>query len=132
MTDWEAQAAKILASGYVQGNQWEQKLRRHLQRSFPKLMKELGADLDGYLIVRVAHAQEQQALMLSQGMSPDDARTQALADLLPTPPAETNRPQPWETQGPVDGSLQGQINYLLSLEGKLSSPKPPPPKTPTT
>ena len=116
MTNWTERAAEILkAGGYIRGNQWEDKLRRHVTQYLPKLAKELGKELDDYCIVRVNTAQEQMALMISQGMKPDEAREQALSDLLPTPPDEVNRTPPWETLGAVDDSLQAQINYLRSL-----------------
>jgi hypothetical protein len=128
MTNWAAEAKKALAGGYQRHNQWEEKLRRHVRNYLPRLAKELGPALDDYLIVRVAHARRQMELLLTLGASPDDARTHALAELLPTPPDEASPTPPWETSGAVDGSLAGQINYLLSRWGNKPSP-PPPPRT---
>jgi hypothetical protein len=129
MTNWTEQAREILKDGYQRNNQWEEKLRRHVLKYLPKLAKELGKELDSYLIVRVNHARGQMALLISQGMTPDEAQQHALSELLPTPPDETSQTPAWETLGAVDDSLQGQINYLRSLVAKRGSQNNPP--TPT-
>jgi hypothetical protein len=118
MADWKTREREILAAGnYIRKNQWEEKLRRHVEKYLPNLAKELRktGDFEAYLVVETAAAQDNYNLMTSQGMSADDARQAALADLLPTPPDEVNRPPTWETLGVVGDSLAGQIHYLQSL-----------------
>jgi hypothetical protein len=119
MTNWKTQMQQALAGGYVRKNQWEDRLRRHLESYLPNLTAELkkSHEFEAYLAVRCDHARRQMALMMSQGMTADDARQQALADLLPTPADEVQRTPAWETLGAVDDSLQGQMNYLLSQWG---------------
>jgi hypothetical protein len=118
MSDWKAGMQEALASGYQTGNRWEILLRKHMENHLPALTKELKAtgDFEGYLVAQVQNAYDQRDLMIEQGMRPDEANSQALADLFPTPPEEVIQTPPWVRLAGVDDSLRGQIDYLLSLE----------------
>jgi hypothetical protein len=117
MTDWKAKAGAAVKAGYVRGNPWESKLRRHLLKHCPALAKELGQDLEHYLVVRTADALAEAELLQTQGMTPDEAHAAALRDLLPAAEGQENRPQPWETLGAVEESLAGQIDRLRQTHG---------------
>lgn len=82
--NWAQQAQAILAKGegYQKGNQWEGMLRRSLQRTNPQLVKELGNDLDNYLIVRTWGAMDLANRLEDQGTPPETARSLAINELL--------------------------------------------------
>jgi hypothetical protein len=101
MSTWEAKANEAIKEGYVVRNQWERMLEKHLKKFFPDLVRELANDLPAYLIVQTYDAMSMANRLEDEGTDPHTARELALADLLPTPPEDQDRPEPWELEGAI-------------------------------
>ena len=118
--DWKADAEKAIKAGYQPKCKWEMMLRRHLERYFPDLTKELKANgvWEAYLQTRTHHSTEEFLDMEEQGMSAEAAQELTLQSLLPTPPDEIDRPEEWEREAAQSDLTAATERYLSKLPAK--------------
>ena len=81
VTNWTELAAQAVKEGYAP-NAWESLLKRTLERCRPKLVAELGSDLDAYVRTRSARAVKQFEMLTDQGTDPQTAQDLVRSDLL--------------------------------------------------
>lgn len=96
MSQWQRMAAEAIENGYQPGNSWERSLKRHLERLFPELVKELGSDLESYLQVQTHDAMDLATRLEDEGTPPQMARELAMQRLYPTPEDEIPQTEQWE------------------------------------
>ena len=120
MKTWKQRAAEAVKAGYQTGNPWEGMLRRHLAAFFPELVRELGKDLEPYIQTKTSQAMDLMHGLTDSGTNPHTARELAMADLLPRPTDEVDRPEPWEIES------AGTDLEAAALKGLLSSRLPSP------
>ncbi len=125
---WKTRAKQAVQAGYLAKNQWERDLKRHLERCFPELLKELqaGGEVNAYLIVKTSSAMDLMHFLVNQGGSPEDARQAARERLLCRPPEEEDRNQEWESQTGEDSAAGVASQILLP-----KNPSPPLPSKTT-
>ena len=120
MATWKERAKAARADGHL-APRMEAMLERHLKQFFPELVKELGAELPDYLTVQAADAMEVYLRLTDEGTNPETAMELAREQLLPTPPDEVDRPEPWEQEA---GQADSEAAALKALLHNPSQSKP--------
>lgn len=119
-TNWQEKAKEAVDQSYQPGNNWESMLRRHLNRCFPDLVKELGDDLEAYLRATTFEAMLMCERLEDQGTPTDVAEELARDQLLQRPPDEQER----TTQAEMEDSVADQ--EAAALQALLRSPSTSP------
>ena len=117
-TDWKRLAAKAIQEGYLSGNPWELDLKRHLERLFPALVKELGPAFPHDLQVQTSNAMDFEDQILDSGTHPETARELARDRLLPKPPDEEDRPAAWELEAAKENEAEAAMKFLTAKPKK--------------